>query len=111
MLKESMTWEEALSFLSQYNSHKGFTRRDSVNEICTIAAVVTKTDKEVPEKVTYLFTNNNKAFLKDELGSSIYAHTENTPELEVRIEKYVGLDKWKVESCYVYQPSDTLREE
>ena len=111
---DKMTWQEAKEYMRKFNEKHRFAHKQ-VDKICTIVAVISEDsfkDKQgniIPyslEARSYSFCNDNKAFLPDMLGYSIYAGSLDHTDEGVRIERYIdeeygGKDGWKVEYCYI----------
>ena len=48
---------------------------------------------------TYSFTSDNKFFISNMCGSSIYASCSEDGDT-IRLDKYLGV--WEIEDCYIY---------
>lgn len=99
-----MTWEEAITYLREYNKKHNITTKGMDGPTCVIVAVISEdsfTMKYSLEERSYAFSNNNKAFM-DNLGYSIFADSLDGYDRGVRLEQYVGnRNGWKVDYCYI----------
>lgn len=102
---ERMTWYEAKHYLTEYNRKHNTVRKNGMCEnICKMVAVISEDsfDKEYTlEERSYIFTNDNKAFIDDMGGYSIYARCMDGSDQGIRLERYVDYGNWKVEYCYI----------
>lgn len=68
-------------------------------------------DKDYPEAArTYAVSSNNKAFMPNMGGYSIYGSSLDGSDRNVRLERYMakehgGKDGWKIERCYMKDDS------
>ena len=103
MDKNRMTWQEAVEYLIEFNKkHDIHTKGDKL-ATCVMVAVISKDsfDREWSlESRSYAFSNHNKYFIPETLGSSIFADSLTGDDIGVRLEQYVPED-WKVEYCYI----------
>lgn len=108
---DRMTWYEAKEYLCNYNERHGFNRKGN-NKYCKMVAVISQDsfDKEYSlEERSYIYTNDNKAFLSNMGGYSIFANSMDGSDF-VRLEQYVidegNKNGWKVEYCYILSEDD-----
>lgn len=101
---EQMNWYEAKEYLCNYNKKHGYTSKGNEKK-CTMVAVISvdSFDKEYSlEERSYVFTSDNKAFLPNMGGYSIFSNSMDGSDNGVRLEYYVEDSKtWKVEYCYI----------
>ena len=99
---ERMTWWEAHNYLSEYNRKNNVTSKGSCEKKCKMVAVISADsfDKEYSlEARSYIFSNDNKAFIDGMGGYSIFAGSMDDSDPCVRLEQYVEGPNpaWKVE--------------
>lgn len=102
---EKYTWEEAKEYLREYNKKNGFKCGNLPTKICRMVAVMKNKgfnrDDYTDEERSYVFSNNNKAFLDGMLGYSIHASCllgEDYPRLDYLVEEN---KTWEVDYCYL----------
>lgn len=99
---KKMTFAEVCDLFYKHNEEKGCTQF-SDNERLT-AVVVFKLGPWFNAEYTeiqrsYRFVSDNKYFLPDMCGNSIYANCLDGSENGVRLDWYLG--KWEVDYCYI----------
>lgn len=106
---EKLTYDEATRYLIDFNKKHG------TSKICEVVAVITeesftKLYKDIEnmtlETRSFGFTNNNKAFIEDAGGYSIFAgnldKTEPMIRLDLVLVEETGLNNGlEVEYCYI----------
>ena len=104
---QRMTYNEAAEYLRQYNRDHGYTIKGTETH-CTMVAVIAQesfTQEYSLEARSYIFTNDNKAFIDGQLGYSIFADAMDGSDNGVRLEQYLEDEGnpggWKVEYCYI----------
>ena len=104
---EKLTWYEATKYLTDYNKKYGIKTKGTTDHICKMVAVISEdsfTQAYSLEERSYIFTNDNKAFLPEMGGYSIFANSMDGSDTGVRLERYVeeaSADRWKVDYCYI----------
>lgn len=104
---EKITWGELEKAMWNFNKEHGYTTKG--NEKRLRGVVVFREDSwDKPYTETqrsYQFSSDNKAFLPDQLGYSIFADCLDGKDLGVRIDWYMKDDKnpWKVDYCYLLE--------
>lgn len=103
---ERMTWYEAKHYLTEYNRKRCIRSKGICENICQMVAVISEDSfdqKYSLEERSYVFTNDNKAFIDGMGGYSIYAGSMDGSDPCVRLEAYVEGPKpmWRVEYCYI----------
>lgn len=104
---EKMNWHEAKEYLIKFNNKYNYTTKGMMDHICTMVAVISEdsfTKEYSLESRSYVFTNDNKAFLNN-CGYSIFASSLDGSDPCVRLERYLedeGVkDGWKLDYCYI----------
>ena len=102
-----LTYNEAKEYLTEYNKEHGYTSKGTDTH-CTMVAVISEDsfkDEYSLEERSYVFTNDNKAFIEGQMGYSIFADSLDGSDRNVRIEQYLEEEGnkggWKVEYCYI----------
>ena len=101
---KKMTWGEAYNYMIRFNQEHANVSKGDRNAVCTIVAVMTEDTWERKfSKVSrsYAFTNDNRAFLPNMIGSSIYSYCLDGTDDGVRLDWYVNHGGWKVDYCYL----------
>lgn len=104
---KKITWSELEKAMWKFNEEHGYTTKG--NEVVQEAVVVfteNSFNRPYTEKErSYMFSSDNKAFLPNQLGYSIFADCLDEKDLGVRIDWYMRDDKnpWKVDYCYLLE--------
>ena len=101
---KKVTWREVEKAMWQFNEERGYTTKGNKERL---EAVVVFTEDSFKKHYTekdrsYQFSSDNKAFLPNQLGYSIFADCLDGHDLGVRIDWYMRdtENPWKVEYCY-----------
>jgi len=106
---ERMTWQEAKEYMRNYNCKNGVTTPGVTDKFCTMVAVMKNKgfnrDDYTDEERSYVFTNDNKAFIDGMLEYSIFSAnlvypTTDRPRLERYIDEEYG-GPWTVDYVYI----------
>ena len=100
---EKLTWSEMCKKMRDFNTSHGYTRKGNPE---SIEAVVVFTGKGMKPGFTeiersYQFSSDNKYFLSDQIGNSIFADCLDGTEFGIRIDWYLG--EWEVDYCYIVE--------
>lgn len=100
---EKITWSQMCERMCSYNHEHGYTRKGNPTDI---KAVVVFTGKGMKPGLTeiersYIFSSDNKYFLSDQIGNSIFADCLDKTESGVRIDWYIH--EWEVDYCYIVE--------
>lgn len=96
-----LTWKELNDIIDQHNKENGIKQQYSDKNPLNCVVVFTQDsfDKEYPvESRSYEFTSDNKYFLPEMGGKSIFAHCLDDSE-DIRLDWY--LNDWNIEYCYI----------
>ena len=111
------TWEEAKKYMVDFNRKHGFRHGNTPTKgdpECQIVAVMknkgfNRNDYTEQER-SYVFTNNNKAFLDGMIGASIWSYNLVNPEDNSdtpRLDDYIDYEHiWEVDYCYILKEDD-----
>jgi len=98
-----LTWRELTEKISEHNSQNNIKNQygDSNPLKCVVVFKdVESWGKEYPlESRSYSFRSDNKYFLPDMIGSSIFASSLDDTDPCVRLERY--LPEWVIDYCYI----------
>ena len=100
---KKMTWREAYDYMIRFNQKHGKTSKGDKKALCEMIVVITADtwNREYSEvSRSYLFTNDNKAFLPNMIGSSIFGYCLDGTDQGVRLDYYIGKE-WTVDYCYL----------
>ena len=102
---KKITWNEVEKAMWNFNEEHGYTTKGNENRL---EAVVVFTEDSFNRPYTekersYKFSSDNKAFLPNQLGYSIFANCLDGTDIGVRIDWYMRdtENPWKVEFCYI----------
>ena len=100
--QETYTWHEMGELMRKYNDEHGYTTKGTATHIYAVA-VIDKHSMPGYSKVerSYRFSNDNKAFLPNQLSNSVFADCLDGDDLGVRLDWYISPDGWKVEYCHI----------
>ena len=100
----------------QLKAHLRQAEKDRSHTVGYIVFTADSFDKSYTEEErTYVVGSNNKAFIEGMGGYSIYASSLDGSDKNVRLEAYMadeygGKDGWKIEKCYMLEPSREMVE-
>ena len=104
---KKITWNEIEKAMWKFNEERGYTTKGTAEHL---EAVVVFTKDSFTREFTetersYQFSNDNKAFLPNQLGYSIFADCLDGKDLGVRIDCYMRdtENPWEVEYCYLLE--------
>ena len=104
---KKLTWSELCKAMWNFNEAHGYKTKGNEKRI---EGVVVFTEDSFTKPYTekersYQFSSDNKSFLPDQIGNSIFADCLDGKDLGVRIDWYMH-DKehpWKVDYCYLLE--------
>ena len=104
---KKLTWSEVVKAMWNFNEEHGYKTKGNKERL---EAVVVFTEDSFNKPFTekersYQFSSDNKAFLPDQIGNSIFADCLDDKDLGVRIDWYMHDNEkpWKVEYCYLLE--------
>ena len=104
---KKITWSELCKAMWKFNEEHGYTTKGNEKKL---RGVVVFTEDSWNKPYTeiqrsYEFTSDNKAFLPNQLGYSIFANCLDGSDNGVRIDWYMKADEkpWKVDYCYIVE--------
>lgn len=110
---EKMTWQEAHKYLCDFNKKHNIDCKGIAGPRCTMIAVISQDsfdEKYSLEERSYVYNNDNKAFMSRMGGYSIFASNLDGSDVGVRLEQYIEDEGnpggWKVEYCYIKSEDD-----
>lgn len=103
---KKLSWSELLGKISKHNNEKGIKQQYEDKEPLKCVVVfkdVESWGKEFPlENKSYGFRSDNKFFLPNMSGNSIFASSLDGQDPGVRLDWYLyGENAWKIDYCYV----------
>ena len=101
---EKLTFRELVSIIQKHNKENNITQQFSDKKPLSCVAVIDNSsfEKEYPlESRSYRFRSDNKRFLPEMMGNSIFADALDGSDDGVRLDWYIFEDNWKIEYCYV----------
>ena len=104
---QHLTFGEVSSIFSKHNSENGVKSQfEDENPLYAVAVISADTfNKEFSlEERSYRFRSDNKAFLSDMIGNSIFANSLDGSDTGVRLDRYMNGDSgwiWKIDYCYI----------
>lgn len=102
---KKITWSELTKAMWNFNEERGYTTKGNAESLKGVVVFTADSfNRPYTEKErSYLFTSDNKAFIPNQIGSSIFADCLDGVDEGVRIDWYMK-DKeepWKVDYCYL----------
>ena len=104
---KKITWGEFYEAMRKFNDDHGYTTKGTKERL---NGVVVFTEDSFSKHFTetersYQTNNDQKAFLPNQCGNSIFADCLDGTDLGVRLDWYMHDDKmpWKVEYCYLLE--------
>ena len=97
-----MTWQELLKQIDKHNKENEITQQYSDKNPLRCVVVIDSSTWEVEyplESRSYEFRSDEKFFLPQMMGRSIYADSLDGSDTGVRLDWY--LSEWKIEDCYI----------
>ena len=102
---ERLTWGELCEAMRNFNEKHGYTAKGNKVQLEGVVVFTNESfNRMFTEKErSYLFTNDNKAFLPNQCSNSIFADCLDGKDLNVRLDWYMYDEKkpWKVDYCYL----------
>lgn len=104
---KKLTWSEVEKAMWNFNEEHGYKTKGNEKRL---EAVVVFTEDSFNRPYTerdrsYQFSSDNKAFLPNQLGYSIFGDCLDGNDLGVRLDWYMRADEnpWKVDYCYLVE--------
>lgn len=104
---KKITWSEVEKAMWKFNEEHGYKTKGNAERL--EAVVVFREDsfsRPYTEKErSYQFSSDNKAFLPDQLGNSIFGDCLDGTDLGVRLDWYMKASEkpWRVDYCYLVE--------
>lgn len=101
---KKVTWSEVEKAMWKFNEEHGYTTKGTEKRLEAVV-VFTEDSFSRPftvEERSYRFSSDNKAFLPNQLGYSIFGDCLDGNDLGVRLDWYMRTSEkpWKVRYCY-----------
>lgn len=102
---EKLTWTQLIDIINKHNKDNNIKQQYSDKNPLYCVVVIDNSSflQEYPlEARSYRFRSDEKRFLPEMLGSSIFASTLDGSDDGVRLDWYIyDKDGWNIEYCYV----------
>jgi hypothetical protein len=101
---KKLTWSEMCKIMWDYNKEHGYTRKGNPTNIEAVVVFTGKgmnRDDYTEVQRSYQFSSDNKYFLSDQIGNSIFADCLDGTEHGVRLDWYIH--EWEVDYCYMVE--------
>ena len=104
---KKITWSELTKAMWRFNEEHGYTTKGNEKKLRGVVVFKEESwDKHYTEEQrSYELSSDNKAFLADQIGNSIFGDCLDGKDLGVRLDWYMrDADKpWKVDYCYLLE--------
>ena len=103
--KQQLTFQQVEQLISEHNAKYDIRQQyQDDNPLWFVMVIDNKSfDKEYSlESRSYKFRSDNKFFLPDMAGSSLFATNLSNDDINVRLDWYI-FDGWKIEYCYILE--------
>ena len=103
---KKLTWSEFCEAMRSFNEERGYTTKGNKERLEGVVVFTEDSfDKAYTEKErSYQTTSDEKAFLPNQIGNSIFADCLDERDLGVRLDWYMhGENHWKVDYCYLLE--------
>lgn len=104
---KKLTWSELCEAMRNFNEKHGYTTKETKERLKGVVVFTENSfSKPFTEKErSYQLTSDNKAFLPNQCGNSIFADCLDEKDLGVRLDWYMHDPKnpWRVEYCYLLE--------
>lgn len=104
---KKITWSELEKAMWKFNEEHGYTTKGNKERLEGVVVFKEESwDKPYTEEQrSYRLSSDNKAFLPNQLGNSIFGDCLDEKDLGVRLDWYMhDKDKpWKVDYCYLLE--------
>lgn len=101
---EKITWNEFCEAMRTFNNERGYTTKGNKERLEGVV-VFTEDSFNRPYTETersYKTNSDQKAFLPNQIGNSVFADCLDGKDCGVRLDWYMwGENPWKVEYCYL----------
>lgn len=106
-----LTYNELLNVIHKHNDENNIVRQYSDPNPLYCVAVISNdsfSQEYSLESRSYRFRSDEKRFLPEMLGNSIFANALDGTDDGVRLDWYIygGEDAWKIEYCYIENEGD-----
>jgi hypothetical protein len=104
---KKITWGELEKAMWKFNEEHGYTSKGNKERLEAVV-VFTEDSWNKPyteEQRSYRLSSDNKAFLPNQLGYSIFGDCLDGKDLGVRLDWYMRINDnpWKVDYCYLVE--------
>ena len=100
--QETYTWHGMREFMRKYNDDHGYKTKGTKTHIYAVAVISQDSFKKQysEQQRSYRFSNDNKAFLPEQISNSVFGDCLDGTDPGVRLDWYIPKD-WKVDYCYI----------
>lgn len=100
---QDISYNDLTNIFFKHNSDNGIKDQFGDKDCLYGNVVISQDSFDKPyteEERTYVFRSDNKAFLSDKIGNSIFSDSKDGSDTGVRLDWYLW-DGWKIERCYI----------
>ena len=108
---QKLTFQQVKQLIGEHNARYNIRQQyQDDNPLWFVMVIDNKSfDKEYQlESRSYLFRSDNKFFLADMGGNSIFADSLDGTDINVRLDWYI-FDGWKIEYCYLLEDENDTK--
>lgn len=102
---KKLTWQELIEKINEHNEANNIKSQFGDKNALKCRVVIKQETwpgkNYTEEQRTYEFTSDNKYFLGNMGGNSIYCDCLDGKDLGVRLDWYLG--QWKIDYCYIVE--------
>lgn len=111
--KQQLTFQQVKQLISEHNARYNIRQQYQDDKPLWFVMVIDNKSfsKEYPLKSrSYIFRSDNKFFLPDMVGSSLFADSLDGTDINVRLDWYI-FDGWEIEYCYLLEDENDTKGE
>lgn len=104
MSEKKYSWSEMCDIMCTFNNEHNYTVKGTEEQMYAVAVITEDSFDEqyTEEERSYMFSSDNKAFIPNQIGNSIFSDCLDGKDLGVRLDWYIP-ESWSVEYCYIVE--------